>query len=111
MSEITAQTAIRRPSPPPQVAPLPGAKPSGPAAHPQADDPIRRAAETFEAAFLAEMLRHSGLGRMPATFNGGAGEAAFSGTLIEAYAKQIAASSRLGLAEQIYRALLARGGG
>lgn len=108
MSEITAQTALRRPAARPQASPVPGAPPA-PAPRPQADDPLRRAAEAFEAAFLAEMLRHSGLGRMPATFNGGAGEAAFSGTLIEAYAKQIAATSRLGLAERIYRDLAARG--
>lgn len=89
---------------------MPGARPADPAAHPRPDDPLRRAAEAFEAVFLAEMLRHSGLGRMPATFNGGPGEAAFTGTLIETYAKQIAASSRLGLAERIYRSLVARGG-
>lgn len=74
-------------------------------------DPARAAAEAFEAAFLAEMLRHAGLGRMPETFNGGAGEAAFAGTLVEAYANHIAGSASLGLAEQIHRALLARGAG
>ena len=73
-------------------------------------DPLRQAAREFEAAFLAEMLRHSGLGRMPESFNGGPGEAAFSGTLVEAYASRIAASGGLGLAEHIYRSLAQRDG-
>lgn len=73
-------------------------------------DPLHRAAEAFEAAFLAEMLRHTGLGRIPESFNGGAGEAAFSGTLIQEYANQIAAQGGVGLAEQIYRSLAARAG-
>lgn len=72
------------------------------------EDPLRRAAEAFEAAFLAEMLRHTGLGRMPESFNGGAGEAAFSGTLVQEYAKQIAAQGGVGLADQIHRSLAAR---
>lgn len=69
---------------------------------------LRSAARAFEAAFLAEMLRHAGLGRMPAGFNGGAGEAAFAGTLVEEYARAIARNGGVGLAEQIYRALAER---
>jgi len=99
MSEIAAPTA-----PPLQ----PAAKPAAPGTDaPEAS--LRKAARDFEAAFLAEMLRHSGLGRMPDSFNGGAGESAFAGTLVEAYAKRIAADGGLGLAEQIYRSLAARG--
>lgn len=66
---------------------------------------LRLAARNFEAVFLAEMLRHAGLGRPPAGFNGGAGEAAFAGTLVEEYARVIATAGGIGLAEQIYRRL------
>lgn len=69
---------------------------------------LRAAAEAFEAAFLAEMLRHAGLGRMPEAFNGGAGEAGFAGTLVEEYARHIARSGGLGLADEIHASLLAR---
>ena len=69
---------------------------------------LRAEAERFEAAFLAEMLRHSGLGRMPESFNGGAGEKAFAGSLVQEYANRIAATGTLGIAEQIYRTLLDR---
>ena len=90
---------------------------SSPATTPAADPPenvapenprLRAEAERFEAAFLAEMLRHSGLGRMPESFNGGAGEASFAGTLVQEYANRIAATGSLGIAEQIYRTLLER---
>ncbi|MFQ5567803.1 MAG: rod-binding protein [Paracoccaceae bacterium] len=70
---------------------------------------LRAEAERFEAAFLAEMLRHSGLGRMPETFNGGPGEAAFAGTLVQEYATRIAATGRLGIAERIYDSLAGHG--
>ena len=70
---------------------------------------LRAEAERFEAAFLAEMLRHTGLGRMPESFNGGAGEAAFAGTLVQEYANRIAASGTLGIADQIYNTLIERG--
>lgn len=71
-------------------------------------DPLRAAAIRFEAAFLAEMLRHSGLGEMPSAFNGGAGEAAFSGTLIQEYAAKIADAGGIGLADRIFESLLGR---
>jgi len=70
---------------------------------------LRAEAERFEAAFLAEMLRHAGLGRVPQSFNGGAGEAAFAGSLVQEYANRIAATGTLGIAEQIYRSLVERG--
>lgn len=95
MSEIAATAAL---------AARPAAAPGG-----DREASLLKAAEAFEAAFLAEMLRHTGLGRLPDSFNGGAGEAAFAGTLVEAYAKEIAASGGVGLAEQIYRSLAARG--
>ena len=69
---------------------------------------LRSLAVQFESAFVAEMLKHSGLGQMPETFNGGAGESRFSGFLIQEYADQISQSGRLGLADQIYKSLLER---
>ena len=69
---------------------------------------LRALAERFEAAFLAEMLRHTGLGRMPESFNGGAGEAAFVGSLVQEYANRIAATGSLGIAEQVYNMLIER---
>lgn len=75
----------------------------------QPQDALRELAEKFETAFLSEMLRHSGLGQMPESFNGGAGEARYSGFLIEAYAAEISKSGQIGLADQIYRDLVSRG--
>lgn len=70
---------------------------------------LRELSKKFETAFLSEMLRHSGLGKMPDDFNGGAGEARFSGFLIESYAEKLTQSGQIGLAERIYRDLVARG--
>ena len=66
-------------------------------------------AKKFEATFLTEMLRHTGLGKSPEGFDGGAGEARFSGFLVEAYAEQLSDSGQIGLADQIYSDLVARG--
>ena len=71
-------------------------------------DPMRVAARQFEASFLAEMLKHTGLGKMGSEFNGGPGEQAFSGFLVHEYATKISESRSVGLADQIYRALLER---
>lgn len=77
---------------------------------PATEQKLRGAAKQFEATFLAEMLRHTGIGKMPEGFGGGAGEAAFSGHLTQAYADEIADRGGLGLAEQIYKSLRARAG-
>ena len=71
-------------------------------------DPLRHAAEAFEAIFVSEMLRHSGVGKMPEAFNGGAGEAQFADLLIHEYGRSIAKTGRLGIADQIYAQLKAR---
>jgi Rod binding domain-containing protein len=108
--------AIQPPGLPGLVAPQPG-----PASRGQPDNPVehtrentrentrlRAEAERFEAAFLAEMLRHSGLGQMPESFNGGPGEAAFAGSLVQEYANRIAATGTLGIADRIYQTLVER---
>lgn len=108
MSDIPTPVSLR---PRTAAEPRNGGRPPGrtaPDGRPR--DDLCQAARAFEAAFLAEMLRHSGLGRMPDRFNGGAGEAAFSGTLVREYANRIAAGGGIGLAEQIYRSLAARAG-
>ena len=69
---------------------------------------IRRAAEEFEAMFLGEMLRMAGVGKMPAYFGGGAGEAAFSDFLTREYANEIARTRSIGVADRIYQHLLER---
>ncbi len=69
------------------------------------------AAQAFEAAFLAEMLKHSGLNAMPDGFGGGAGEDAFSGFLTREYARLLAEGGGFGLAEQVFEAIKARNGG
>ncbi len=95
------------------IPPLAGLAATTPAAGIPANAPVenprlRAEAERFEAAFLAEMLRHSGLGRMPESLNGGAGEQAFAGSLVQEYANLIAATGTLGIAEQIYHTLVER---
>lgn len=66
------------------------------------DAAARKAAEGFEAAFLAEMLQYTGLNAKPDSFGGGAGEEAFGGLLTEEYAKLLAARGGIGLAERIF---------
>jgi len=69
-------------------------------------DGLRRVAQEFETAFLAEMLAHSGVGRMPEGLNGGAGESQFASLLTREYAAEIARSGKLRLAEQIWQSLV-----
>jgi len=68
---------------------------------------MRHTAKEFESVFLAEMLKHSGVGRMNEGFNGGPGEAAFTDMLTQEYAKEITRSGGVGLAEQVLEAMRA----
>jgi Rod binding domain-containing protein len=84
--------------------------PSPPA--PTSPDPERAALETaqaFEAAFLAEMLKHSGVNRTPEATGGGAGEDAFSSFLTGEYSRLLAERGGVGLAEQIFNAIKPNG--
>lgn len=63
---------------------------------------MRAAAESFEAAFLSEMLGHAGLNALPAGFGGGAGEEAFAGLLTEEHARLLARRGGIGIAERIF---------
>ncbi len=69
-------------------------------------DPLRKAATDLEAAFLAEMLKSTGLGESRETFGGGSGEDQFGSFLIRAQAEEIARAGGIGLAESLYHALL-----
>jgi hypothetical protein len=67
-----------------------------------AEREARAAAKAFEAAFLAEMLGHSGINAMPSGFGGGAGEEAFASFLTEEYARLLAERGGVGIAEQVF---------
>ncbi len=71
---------------------------------------LRETAKAFEASFLAEMLKHTGLGKSRESFGGGAGEDAFSSLLVSEQAKLMAESGGVGLAEHIFNSLAAREG-
>lgn len=74
----------------------------------QADPDAFAAAQAFETAFLAEMLKHSGLNEMPATFGGGAGEEAFASFLTQEYAELMSEQGGIGIAEQVFETLKQR---
>jgi len=76
-----------------------------PEVRPSEPDPLHLAAVAFEAAFLAEMLSHSGLGQTPTGFGGGAGEEAFGSLLVREQARLLAESGVLGLANAIRASL------
>lgn len=65
---------------------------------------VRKAAEAFEALFLAEMLSHAGVGKPADALGGGKGEEAFQSFLTQAYVEKITATGRFGIAEAIVRA-------
>lgn len=81
-------------------------KPVPPVSSPDAE--ARTAAKEFETAFIAEMLKSSGLNEMPSSFGGGAGEEAFTSFLTEEYAQLMSDRGGIGLAEQIFEALKQR---
>ena len=59
----------------------------------------------MEAAFLAEMLAHSGLGEGNGPFAGGPGEAQLASFLRQEHAKLMVEKGGLGLAELIVRTI------
>ncbi len=67
----------------------------------------RALAKEFEAMFLSEMLKHSGLHKTSSSFGGGVGEDAFSSMLTNEYANNLARTGGIGIAEHIFRALTA----
>ncbi|MGP1355207.1 rod-binding protein [Roseicyclus sp.] len=80
---------------------------SGPPARDHAH--LRRVSQELEAAFLAEMLKHAGIGTgRNGLGGGGAGEDQFASLLRTEHAALLTERGGIGLAESIFRALLAR---
>lgn len=72
------------------------------------DDPaIRKAAEDFEAVFIASILENMSAGiPVNSTFGGGFSEQIYRGMLNEQYSKSIAAKGGIGIADNVYRFLM-----
>jgi Rod binding domain-containing protein len=68
-------------------------------------DVLMDKAQEMEAAFLAEMLAHSGLGERQGSFGGGEGEAQFTSFLRQEQARLMVEKGGIGLAELIFRTM------
>lgn len=66
----------------------------------------RRVAQEYEASFIAEMLKYTGVNSTSDTFGGGAGEDAFASFLTQEYATKIAEAGGLGIAETVFNAMM-----
>ncbi len=69
------------------------------------DEKLRNVANELEATFLAEMLKHSGLGKAKSDFSGGVGEDQFSSFLVDIQAKEMVRAGGIGLAQTLFEAL------
>lgn len=68
---------------------------------------VERAAQDFEAMFLAQMLQPMFAGiETEGYFGGGAGEKAYRGMLVEEYGKAIAKAGGVGIAEEVKAEML-----
>jgi Rod binding domain-containing protein len=67
---------------------------------------VQAAAVELEAAFLAEMLKASGLGKARESFGGGAGEDQFSSFLVQHQARALAESGGVGLSEILFQSMM-----
>jgi hypothetical protein len=76
------------------------------ASPPDRADLMMAKAQEMEAAFLAEMLAHSGLGEMQGPFGGGEGEAQFTSFLRQEQARLMVEKGGIGLAELIFRTMV-----
>jgi peptidoglycan hydrolase FlgJ len=77
-------------------------------APPTKTEALRKQAQALEAAFLAEMLGHTGLDTASEGFGGGIGEDQFGSFLREEQAKLMVARGGIGLGEALFRALSER---
>lgn len=71
----------------------------------QRQDPMMAKAQEMEAAFLAEMLGHTGLDRMEGPFGGGEGEGQFASFLRQEQARLMVEKGGIGLAEMIFNSM------
>lgn len=69
---------------------------------------LRAAAEGLEAAFLSEMLKSAGMDARQGAFGGGVGEDQFASLLRDEQSRRMVEAGGIGLAEQLYRTLVAR---
>ncbi len=67
---------------------------------------VQAAAVELEAAFLAEMLKASGLGKARQSFGGGTGEDQFSSFLVQHQARALAESGGVGLSEILFQSMM-----
>lgn len=74
---------------------------------PSEPEQLRALAREFEAGFLAQMLESAGLGPGESSFGGGIGEEQMQGFLIREKARVIADAGGIGLAETVFRYLVA----
>jgi Rod binding domain-containing protein len=89
--------------------PYPTASATPPAGVPQAlHDRARKTAQEFEAVFLGRMFESmfSGVGE-DGPMGGGASAAPFRAMLTDEYARSVSASGGIGLADHVYREILA----
>lgn len=75
---------------------------------PSKEEALRALSVELETTFLTEMLKHSGLGKTQESFGGGIGEEQFSSMRLEQTAKQISRNGGIGLAENLFQALMKR---
>ena len=73
---------------------------------PTTTEKLQAAAVELEAAFLAEMLKSSGLGESRDAFGGGAGEDQFSSFLVQHQARALAESGGVGLSEILFQSMM-----
>ena len=70
-----------------------------------ANDPLWRAAKSFEAVFMAEMMNHAGADAGRESMGGGYAEKTFQSLLARAWAEAAAEKGGIGLAKHIYEAM------
>lgn len=73
---------------------------------PLAQTRLKDAAIELEAAFLSEMMKSAGLGKMRQSFGGGAGEDQFSSFLVQHQARELARAGGVGLSEILLKSLM-----
>lgn len=84
---------------------------SAPPSPSESDAALMESARALEASFLAQMLKHSGLGKTPEGFGGGVGEDQFSSLMAQIRAEQMVEAGGIGLAERLFEDLKARADG
>lgn len=95
------------------MIPTVSGQPGSPVLRPAGEGPEDRealwaVARELEASFLAEMLKHAGLGDSRESFGGGIGEEQFASLLRTEHARALADRGGIGLAQSLFEALVTR---